>query len=78
MCVCVCVCVRVMQTHHITLMYCRVHGELNHEPGSVPQDEGCDQIPMNDVPQAADTPIGGNTGKGAIAGHSYWWKRLRK
>lgn len=25
------------------------HGQLNDEPGGIPQDEGGDQVPVNDV-----------------------------
>ena len=39
-------------------MHLRVHGELYNEPSGVPQDESCDQVPVDDVPQAADTPGG--------------------
>lgn len=34
-----------------------VHGELDDEPGRVAQDEGADEVPVNDVPQAADAPV---------------------
>lgn len=33
--------------------------ELQQEPHDVAQDEGGDQIPVNHVPQTADTPVGG-------------------
>ena len=33
-----------------------VHGELHNEPGGVPEDERCDEIPVDDVPQTTDTP----------------------
>ena len=47
-------------------MHLRVHGKLYDEPSGVPQDESCDQVPVDDVPQAADTPGGReeNRGKG--------------
>lgn len=37
-------------------MYIGVHGELNDEPGRIPQDEGGDQVPVDDVPQTPNTP----------------------
>ena len=43
-------------THHVALMDLWVHGELNDEPGGVPKDERCDEIPVDDVPQTTDTP----------------------
>jgi len=33
------------------------HGHLHDEPGGVPQDEGGDEVPVDDVPQAADAPV---------------------
>lgn len=33
------------------------HGQLDDEPGGVAQDEGGDQVPVDDVPQAADAPV---------------------
>lgn len=37
-------------------MHLWVHGELHHKPGGIAQDEGCDQVPVDDVPQAPDAP----------------------
>lgn len=34
-------------THHIALMHLRVHGELDDEPGGVPEDECWDQVPVD-------------------------------
>ena len=34
------------------------HAELDDEPGGIAQDEGSDQVPVDDVPQAADAPAG--------------------
>lgn len=42
--------------HHVALVDLGAHGELNNEPGGVPQDEGGDQVPVDDVPQAPDAP----------------------
>lgn len=39
--------------------------ELQQEPRDVAQDKGGDQIPVNHVPQTADTPVGGR-GSGRI------------
>lgn len=43
-------------SHHVALVHLWTHGELHDEPGGVPQDEGGDQVPMDDVPQTADAP----------------------
>lgn len=37
-------------------MHLWTHGELHDEPGGVPQDEGGDEVPVDDVPQTADAP----------------------
>lgn len=37
-------------------MHLGAHGELHDEPGGVPQDESSDEVPVDDVPQAADAP----------------------
>ena len=34
------------------------HAELDDEPGGVAQDEGGDEVPVDDVPEAADAPAG--------------------
>ena len=39
------------------------HGELDHEPGAVPQDERRDEVPVDDVPQTTDAPVVGKRGK---------------
>lgn len=33
------------------------HRQLDDEPGGVPQDEGGDEVPVDDVSQAADAPV---------------------
>lgn len=38
-------------------MHLRAHGHLDDKPGGVPQDEGGDEVPVDDVPQAADAPV---------------------
>lgn len=43
-------------TYHIALMHLWVHSQLHYEPRSIAQDESRNQIPVNDVPQAADAP----------------------
>lgn len=41
--------------------------ELQQEPHDIAQDKGGDQIPVNHVPQTADTPVGGpGQGSGRI------------
>lgn len=37
-------------------MHFWAHGELDHEPRGVTQDEGRDEVPVNDVSQAPDAP----------------------
>lgn len=37
-------------------MHLWVHGQLHDEPGGIPQDEGGDEVPVDDVPQTADAP----------------------
>lgn len=48
-------------------MHLGTHGQLDDEPGGVAQDEGGDEVPVDDVPQAADAPArpteGGDTQK---------------
>ena len=34
-----------------------VVNELQQEPRDVPQDEGGDEIPVDDIPQAANAPV---------------------
>ena len=38
-------------------MHLWAHGQLNDEPGGIPQDEGSDQVPVDDVSEAADAPM---------------------
>lgn len=38
-------------------MHLGIHGQLHDEPGGVPQDEGGDEVPVDDVPQTADAPV---------------------
>lgn len=42
--------------YHVTLVHLGTHGQLDDEPGGVSQDEGGDEVPVDDVPQAADAP----------------------
>ena len=56
-------------------MHLGAHGQLDDEPGGVPQDEGGDEVPVDDVPQAADAParrtkkkINKRRIKGSVAG----------
>lgn len=44
------------RSYHVALVHLGAHGELHDEPGGVPQDEGGDEVPVDDVPQAADAP----------------------
>ena len=37
-------------------MHCGTHGHLDDKPCGVPQDEGGDEVPVDDVSQAADAP----------------------
>lgn len=37
-------------------MHFWAHGELDHEPCGVAQDEGGDEVPVDDVSQAPDAP----------------------
>lgn len=48
--------VRGSDAHHVALVHLGAHGQLDDEPGGVPQDEGGDEVPVDDVPQAADAP----------------------
>lgn len=43
-------------SHHVAVVHFSVDGQLHDEPGGVPQDEGGDQVPVDDVPQTADAP----------------------
>lgn len=43
-------------------MHLWIHGQLHDEPGGVPQDEGGDEVPVDNVPQTADAPVGADTG----------------
>lgn len=38
-------------------MHFGTHGQLDDEPGGVPQDEGGDEVPVDDVSQATDAPV---------------------
>lgn len=38
-------------------MHLGAHGHLDDKPGGVPQDEGGDEVPVDDVSQAADAPV---------------------
>lgn len=44
-------------TYHVTFVHLGAHGHLDDEPGGVPQDEGGDEVPVDDVSQAADAPV---------------------
>lgn len=37
-------------------MHLGAHGELDNEPSGVPQDEGGDKVPVDDVSEASNTP----------------------
>lgn len=47
---------RYGESYHVALVHLGTHGELDDEPGGVAQDEGGDEVPVDDVPQAADAP----------------------
>ena len=47
---------QISDTYHITFMHLGAHSHLDDEPGGVPQDEGGDEIPVDDVSQASDAP----------------------
>lgn len=55
----------VGKSYHVALVHLGTHGQLDDEPGGVAQDEGGDEVPVDDVPQAADAPArpteGGDT-----------------
>lgn len=38
-------------------MHLGAHSHLDDEPGGVPQDEGGDEVPVDDVSQASDAPV---------------------
>lgn len=38
-------------------MHLRTHGQLDYKPGGIPEDEGRDEVPVDDVSQAADAPV---------------------
>lgn len=44
-------------SYHVTFVHLGTHGQLDDEPGGVPQDEGGDEVPVDDVSQAADAPV---------------------
>lgn len=44
-------------TYHVAFVNLRAHGELDNEPGGVPEDEGGDEVPVDDVSQAANAPV---------------------
>lgn len=44
-------------SYHVTFVNLGTHGQLDDEPGGVPQDEGGDEVPVDDVSQAADAPV---------------------
>lgn len=44
-------------SHHVALVHLWIHGQLHDEPGGVPQDEGSDEVPVDDVPQTANAPV---------------------
>lgn len=43
-------------SHPVALVHVGAHGELNGEPRRVSQDEGGDEVPVDDVPEAANAP----------------------
>lgn len=47
----------IKHSYHVTLVNLRTHGQLDDKPGGVPQDEGGDEVPVDDVSQAADAPV---------------------
>lgn len=47
----------LFDSYHVTFVHLRTHGQLDDEPRGVPQDEGGDEVPVDDVPQAADAPV---------------------
>lgn len=44
-------------TYHIALVHLRTHRQLDNKPGSIPQDKSRDEVPVDDVSQAADAPV---------------------
>ena len=51
------------RTHHIALVDFGAHGELDHKPRGVAQDEGRDEVPVDDVSEAPDAPGGSRQGR---------------
>lgn len=49
-------------TYPITFVHLGTHRQLDNKPGSVPQDKGRDEVPVDDISQAADTPVRTTTG----------------
>lgn len=49
--------VRGSDAYHVAFVHLGTHGHLDDEPGGVPQDEGGDEVPVDDVPQAANAPV---------------------
>lgn len=47
-------------THLIALVDVVIY-HLKQKPHHIPQDERGDQVPVDDIPQASDTPEQGNT-----------------
>lgn len=47
---------RLSDSYHVAFVHLGTHGQLDDEPRGVPQDEGSDEVPVDDVPQAADAP----------------------
>lgn len=43
-------------THHVTFMHLRVNDQMDDEPGGVSQDEGGDEVPVDDVSETSNTP----------------------
>lgn len=44
-------------------MHLGIHGELHHKPGGIPQDKRRNQVPVDDISQAPDTPENRGRGK---------------
>lgn len=46
-----------IESYNVTFVHLWTHGQLDDKPGGVPQDEGGDEVPVDDVSQAADAPV---------------------
>lgn len=57
-------------TYFIAFMYVVIY-HLKQKPHHIPQDECGDQVPVDNIPQASDTPKQGNTFKSSYIVNIY-------